>query len=303
MSRRSSTPFFSVVIPAYQASGFIAEALDSVNRQSWRDYGIIVVDDGSSDNTSSVVTEWAKRNEGVPVKLIRQQNRGIGGARNRGIQVSTGEYVAFLDADDIWMESKLERVAAYLRVHGTTDLLCHDEWLDENGQRKLLRHGPYRSYQQLLFKGNCLSTSAIVVRTKILRALGGFSEDLDFNGVEDYELWLRIARSGAEIDYLHEVLGTYRVHGHGITSRIEEHCRHYINVVEAHARQAGPPDMLTRVLLRKRRSQILRGAGRAYLKQDNFAGARKFLNRSVAQWPFSWKTAALGFLALVRVPI
>lgn len=142
-----------------------------------------------------------------------------------------------------------------------------------------------------------------MVRKKVLLALGGFSEDLEFNGVEDYELWLRIARSGAEIGYLHEVLGVYRVHGQGITSRIDEHCRHYINVVESHVRQIGTGDVLIRILLRKRRSQILRGAGRAYLKQDNFVNARKFFSRSVVQWPFSWKTAALGCLALVRVAV
>ncbi len=296
-------PRFSIVIPAYNSTSFVRDALDSVAHQTKTDYEVIVVDDGSQDETAQLVMVWERAHPKIPLKLLRQSNSGIGAARNAGIMKANEEYVAFLDSDDLWLTPKLEMVARRLHQSSRPDLICHDEWLAGNGRRRRLRYGPHRTHRELLFKGNCLSTSATVVRKRVLEAVGGFSEDPRFNGAEDYELWLRIVKAGARIEYLHEVLGIYRVHPQGITGNIAEHCRHQLNVVEAHFVALDSPGPADRWLLRKRRAQILQGAGRAFLRQGEYPQARRYLRMAVSQDAFSWKAGVLGLLAMARLRI
>ncbi|MBM4135056.1 MAG: glycosyltransferase [Nitrospira sp.] len=294
---------FSVVIPAYNAEQYVREALDSVARQTFTEYEIVVVDDGSSDGTPKQVACWAVDHPRIELRVIQQEHGGIGRARNAGVRGATGTYVAFLDVDDLWMERKLETVALYCQQPKAVELFCHDEWLEENGRRRRLRYGPYATYRQLLFKGNCLSTSATVVRRTKLLEVGGFSDNPRFNGVEDYELWLRLARTGCCIEYIHEPLGIYRVHGRGITSRIEEHCAHYLNVLEAHFESWQPQTAYCRCLMRRRRAAVLRGAGRASLKVGRHREARLWFMKSLLQDPFSWKAWALSTLNLLRISV
>src|SRR5207247_8757812 len=119
-----------------------------------------------------------------------QPNGGIGRARNAALALARGTFVAFLDSDDWWLEAKLARVAAVFAAHPAIDLVCHDELLVEpDGRKRRLRHGPHTRYEDLLLEGNSVSTSATVVRRRLLEQVGGFSEDLRFNGAEDYDLW------------------------------------------------------------------------------------------------------------------
>lgn len=293
---------FSIVIPAYNSSSFVRDALDSVAHQTQTDYEVIVVDDGSRDETSQFVIAWGRAHPEIPLKLLWQSNSGIGAARNTGIREANGEYVAFLDSDDLWLKPKLETVAKFLQ-QSSPDLICHDELLAGNGRRRRLRYGPYRTYRELLFKGNCLSTSATVVRKRVLEAVGRFSEDLRFNGAEDYELWLRLARAGARFEYLHEVLGIYRVHPKGITRNIDEHCQHQLNVVEAHFGALDSRRPADRWFLRKRRAKIFQGAGRAFLGLGEYSQARRYLRMAVSQDVFSWRAGILGLLAVARVKV
>lgn len=295
---------FSVVIPAYNAEAFIAEALDSVARQTLADFAVIVLDDGSSDGTSKRVRDWATAHPNVELRLVRQDNRGIGEARNAGVRAATGVYVAFLDADDLWLERKLEAVAERLNGARAADLVCHDEWLEENGARtRRLTHGPYFSYRDLLFKGNTVSTSAAVVRRDRVLAVGGFSPDLRFNGMEDYDLWLRLAHAGCSFEYLHEVLGIYRVHGRGIASRIEEHYEHGLNLLAEHFQVWPSHTLYDRFLMRKRRSDMFRAAGRAFGKQGDHHKALEFIRKALWENPFSLKGWMLCGLNLGRMRI
>lgn len=291
---------FSVVIPAYNAERFIVDALNSVARQTFTEYEIVVVDDGSKDGTSKQVRAWSADHQGIELRLLQQENKGIGQARNTGVRSATGTYVAFLDSDDIWMEQKLETVALRLARPLPAELICHDEWLEEAGHRpRRLTYGPHSTYKEILFKGNPLSTSATVVRRQKLLEVGGFSEDLRFNSVEDYDLWLRLARSGCRIEYVHEVLGTYRQHGQGITSKIEMHCEHYLNVLEAHFSGWQKKTPCYRYLMRRRRAAVLRGACRAFMQRGESREAQRFFLRALFEDPFSWKGWALGILNLV----
>lgn len=295
---------FSVVMPAYNAEHFIRDALDSVAKQTICDYDIVVVDDGSTDQTVGQVKAWAAAHQGIKLRILQQQHGGIGMARNRGIREAVGTYVAFLDSDDIWVERKLEAVVTCLGDPKQVDLVCHDEWLEEGGSRTgRLTHGPYTTYQDLLFKGNSLSTSATVVRRKRLMEVGGFSEDLRFNSMEDYDLWLRLARAGCRIEYLHEVLGTYRQHGQGVTSRIEMHCRNGLNVLETHFQEWPRRTPYFLYLMHCRRASMIRGAGRAFMKLGMRAEANRFFHNAIYEDPFSLRTWALSVLNWVQVNV
>jgi glycosyltransferase involved in cell wall biosynthesis len=301
-------PLFSVVIPAYNAEGFIRSALDSVARQTFTNYEIVVVDDGSQDGTSKQVEAWASENPATDLRLVRQGNKGkgggAGGARNAGVRDARGEYIAFLDSDDMYLEHKLQTVAELLAQAPLVDLVCHDEWLEENGHRRgRLTYGPHTTYQSLLFKGNCLSQSSTIVRRSQVIRVGGFTEDLTFNGVEDYDLWLRLARSGCRFEYVHEVLGVCRVNAQGVTSKIEEHCQHYLNVLEANFAEWNGQTAFDHYRMRRCRSRTFHAAGHKFLRRGEHREAQQFLRRALKQDPFSWKAWTLMVLSMARVRI
>jgi teichuronic acid biosynthesis glycosyltransferase TuaG len=208
-------PVFSVVVPCYNAAPFIASALASIKAQTFRDFEVVVVNDGSTDESLRIIDGFPAD---FPLRVFSQENAGLGGARNRAIRESRGQYVTFLDADDEWDGNRLERVHAAIERQGA-DLICHDERFVRDGRVvRRMTYGPYRTYLDLLFNGNCLSPSAVSVRRDLLVRVGGFSEDRAIHGVEDYDLWMRLAREGATFYYLHELLGSYRLHDESMSS-------------------------------------------------------------------------------------
>jgi teichuronic acid biosynthesis glycosyltransferase TuaG len=290
------------VIPAYRAEAFLAHCLDSVAAQTHRNWEVIIVDDGSPDATAAVATAWVDRHAGAAFQLVRQPNRGIGAARNAGLHIARAPFLAFLDADDRWLPAKLERVSDFLASHPSVDLVCHDETLlSDTAPPRHLRHGPHASWEDLLFKGNSVSTSATVVRRVWVIEAGGFSENLDFNGAEDYDLWLRLARSGCRFAYLHEALGVYRVHPGGITGQAEVHCRNHLNVLDAHFRALPRPGLGQRWAHRRRRAAMLRGAVFTLMARREYGRADTLLRRAVREDPVAWKTWALLALNTARV--
>lgn len=296
-----SVPAVSIVIPAFNAAAFIRDALDSVAAQTYQDYEIIVVDDGSDDLTVERIKEWSTAHPEVPLRLFHHEHQGISAARNAGIQESRGSYVAFLDADDLWTPRKLEAVMACLEKPSPADLVCHDEWLEEGGGRKgTCRHGPYSTYADLLFRGNCISTSAVVVRRNLVLQVGGFSPKW-IHGMEDYDLWLRLAEAGCRIAYVHENLGVYRRLGQGISNKVQPHYEEGLAVLAAHYDRWKRKSVYARYLMRKHRAAMLRGASRSLLQCRAHHQARRFWRRALAEDPLSWKTWFLGLLSLARV--
>jgi cellulose synthase/poly-beta-1,6-N-acetylglucosamine synthase-like glycosyltransferase len=286
-------PLFSVVVPAFNVEAYIGECLDSLAAQTSRDYEAIVIDDGSRDGTAALIERWRAKNTILDLRVIRQENKGIGAARNTGIAQAAGDFVAFLDADDTWLPRKLERVAACLSSWPDADLVCHDEWIVKHSTRVgKLRHGPFTAYEDLLFKRNCVSTSATVVRRRHLNELGGFSEDLQLNGVEDYDLWLRLANAGCRFAYLHETLGCYRIHQGATTSRTEEHCEHSLHLLAAHFKNFSGDRRYLR-LMRCRRGGAFRSAARELMRKRDGTGAWRWLWKAMREDPLAPKTWAL----------
>ncbi len=210
----------SVVIPAYQAEGFIAATLATVAAQTILPREVIVVDDGSSDNTCAMVEAFSHDNPQLPLRLLREPHRGPGAARNAGVQAATGMWIAFLDSDDLWELTKLERVAEASRRNPEANFLCHNEMHQKlNGSVNTINYSKgYRadcSLPKQLFVRNRFSTSAVLCHRELILSCGGF--DTTLANAQDYELWLRMSCS-LKVSFVSEVLGTYVDRTGNITS-------------------------------------------------------------------------------------
>ncbi|MDF1683519.1 MAG: glycosyltransferase [Legionellaceae bacterium] len=209
-------PFFSIVIPCYNGAKTLSTTLDSVCMQVFKDFEVIIVNDGSTDSSLQIIKSYVDR---LPLKIVDQSNAGLGAARNAGISHASGEFVAFLDADDLWVDIKLQRVFQQINaLNYEVDVICHFEEVQRaDGSSKVLRHGPYTTYFDLLFKGNTLSPSATCVRRSMLNSVGLFSLDEMGHGAEDWDLWLNLAKQNARIHYIEAVLGTYILYGNNMS--------------------------------------------------------------------------------------
>lgn len=192
-----SEPRISVIIPAYNAAGWVARAIESALVQTRPPHEVIVVDDGSSDDTADVASAFGPR-----IQVVRQSNGGPASARNTGIHASTGDWIALLDADDTWLPRKLE----------LQSLLMDDPKVGIIHARQTIKRGvampPHLSFE-LLWENNCIIASTVLLRRTCYDQVGGFDPDPNLIGVEDYNLWLRIADAGWVIAARMEWLARY----------------------------------------------------------------------------------------------
>jgi glycosyltransferase involved in cell wall biosynthesis len=182
------TPLISVVIPTYNRGWTLGEAVDSVLSQEYPAYELIVVDDGSTDNTPDVLDTYGDR-----ITVIRQKSRGVSAARNRGVQGAAGSLIAFLDSDDLWLPGKLATQAAFFQARPDA-LICQTEetWV-RNGRRVNPKNRHKKPSGDIFMPSLelCLvSPSAVMMRRELFEEMGGFDESLP--ACEDYDLWLRI---------------------------------------------------------------------------------------------------------------
>ena len=178
----------SVIIPTYNRASTIVRAIDSVLQQTHAPIEIIVIDDGSSDNTREILAAY-----GLNIRYLYQDNRGVSSARNTGIAASCGDWIALFDSDDAWAPSKLMRQCEALRQHPGIPL-CHT---NEIWYRQGTRVNPMNKHQKhdgAIFSHClplcCISPSSAVISREWLHAAGGFDESLP--ACEDYDLWLRL---------------------------------------------------------------------------------------------------------------
>lgn len=228
-----SKPFFSVIIPTFNRAEKLRRALDALKSQTCRDFEVIVCDDGSTDATGEVVSEYA----GVlPVTYLWEANwGGPARPRNRGVAAAHGEWICFLDADDWWYPEKLVEV---LHKTGEADLIYHDcDVYTEDGRSsvgKRSRQLQAPVFVELMTRGCSLVTSSICVKKELLDKSGGFAEEQELVAIEDYDLWIRIARISESFLYLPRSLGAYWVDQANISEFSEKYiaretavCRRY----------------------------------------------------------------------------
>ena len=204
-------PRVSIIIPTYNCARYIGRALDSVCAQTYKDYEILVVDDGSTDDTKDVVMQYGRK-----VTYLYQQNRGVSAARNHAILKANGELLAYLDADDMWYPEKLERQVAFLDAHQECGMV-HSEMSVINEQDEILHLRFYEETKRSVPQGYCvqqlltrchIQTLTVVERRDTFDHVGGFDERLPI--AQDYLHWIMIAAEGQALGYLAEPLGKYR---------------------------------------------------------------------------------------------
>lgn len=203
-------PTVSVIIPTYQRADWVNEAIKSVLAQTYKDYEIIVINDGSTDNTTEVLNQFQDK-----IKLIEQENKGVSTALNIAIEKSQGQYIAFLDDDDIWLPNKLEKQILLLESNHRIGLIYSDMLLfDEKAvfpeplSKKLPIHVGHISWMLFIFGNSVPLPSSVVVRCEVLDEIGLFDESLTH--CHDYDLWLRISEKWL-LSYLDEPLTMYRL--------------------------------------------------------------------------------------------
>lgn len=208
----NETPLVSVIMPAYNAGLFIRKSIESVQQQTNKDWELIIIDDGSTDNTKEVVQ--SKLSYDSRVRYLYQENNKQASARNRGIKVSRGEYIAFLDADDLWLPERLDKGITHM-LEKTADLLFSQGYF----QRDTKTHYDVDVREQWdeenipeFISKNRIPICSVIVKKSTLVAAGGFNESLPLQNAEDYELWLRLLFLGFKFKSIEDRLFVYRIH-------------------------------------------------------------------------------------------
>ena len=201
----------SIIIPAYNSAAYIREAIGSARTQTYQNIEIIVVDDGSTDNLKKILTPYITK--GL-IRYFYEGNKGLAAARNFGMRNAKGNYIAFLDADDIFLSGKIETQVKYLETHPECDVSYCDIWHfyeDSGAQNVSLRYNYYSGDEVFpnLLKKNFINPLTVVMRSSLVGRFGFFNEQ--FRRSEDWEYWVRLSWRGARFCFLPEKLARYRI--------------------------------------------------------------------------------------------
>jgi len=212
-SMTDRVPVVSVIIPAYNVAPFIGDTLQSVLAQTFSDFEVIIINDGSPDTVEleAALAPYLDR-----IVYLRQENQGAGAARNTGLRAARGEFVAFLDGDDEWLPAFLEKQLALIRSGPGYDLVYADARLFGEGPKAggtVMQHEPSDgpvTFESLLAERCLVNTSTVLARREPILEVGLF--DVTLRNSQDFDLWVRLAkRDGARMNYQREVLARHRI--------------------------------------------------------------------------------------------
>jgi len=283
-------PLVSVIIPAYNASEFIAETLDSVFAQTFTDFEVVLINDGSPD------TEALERVlQGYPSNLhyIKQENQGAAAARNTGLRSANGEFIAFLDADDTWFPSFLEQQMEFLSHSNADFVFCDALLVGETSVagRTFMRMQPSRgavTSENLLSLEVTVLTSTVVARKAPILKVGLFDETIRRG--HDFDLWLRLAKLGIRFAYHHDVLAHHRIVESGLSGGTISQLERTLAVLEAIKAKGLTPSEQQALQFNMNRTlrELALENGKEKLIDRDFAGARKYFNEA-RKFRHSWK--------------
>jgi len=274
------TPLVSIIIPAYNRAGFLKEAIKSVLAQTYKNIEVIVVDDGSTDNTPKLVKQFTDKR----IIYLRQENKGASSARNKGIESARGNYIAFLDSDDIWLPQKIEKQLEIFNISRCNPGLVYTgiQYMDYDGnlkkQKKIIR---FRGdiLKRLLRKNIPGVGSTMLIKKECFEKCGLFDERLPSR--TDLDMVIRISEHFT-VDYVPEILALERIHEGRITADIEKKIKGreiLFGKIEPHLKKH-------RVLLAK----YLHETGKLYFENGDMDKVREYLNRSFRVFPL-WRSA------------
>jgi glycosyltransferase involved in cell wall biosynthesis len=291
-------PAISIVIPTYNHAEYLQQALQSVIDQTFHDWEAIIINNFSDDATLQIIEQFNEPR----FRVINFRNHGvIAASRNEGIRNSLAPVIAFLDSDDIWYKDKLSMCMS--EFENGAKVVCHGEnWVIDSSVPRAIFYGPAEkaTYRNLLFRGNCISTSATLVNREVLEQLSGFSENPSFITAEDYELWMRISLATTNFVFVHEILGEFRRHDKSASSSVDKHLAAEIAVINHHVEQIRPSCIVfTRA--RHRRAKAFYSAGRTHMRGRSTGLALSFFAKALLQSPIFFRTYVAITLALINL--
>jgi glycosyltransferase involved in cell wall biosynthesis len=289
IKQKFMTPLVSVIIPTYNHANFLELALQSVIDQTYHNWEIIVVDNHSTDNTDEIVNKFKEYN----IKLFKIHNNGIiGASRNLGIKEAKGEWVAFLDSDDIWYKEKLERSINALQENPDVKVISTDELMVNkiNREEHVLHHGPYCPdfYKTLLVSGNRLSTSATLVKKTFLDSTGIlFREKKEFVTAEDYDFWMQLAHADPGFAFVRSVQGEYIIHATNHSGQLKRHFASVEAVLKDHVffiqKFTDRKESLWKFVC----ARFLLNSAINFFRQRNFGSAVKIITGTLLKQPIA----------------
>lgn len=284
-------PLISVVVPTYNRAALLDQAINSVLQQDYQQWELLVVDDGSTDDTMAVLRTYEKEPR---IRGFSQPNSGQAVARNRGLREASGQFIAFLDSDNLWLPHKLATQAAYLASHPEVDVLYGDiETIDIEG-RVLAGPSAQARHSGMVWKqllvDNFVNFNTSVVRTEKLREVGGMDESV--RRADDYDLWLRLS-TVARFQYLPGVVAQYRVAGARISDNIAGRFESNMAAVERFIQRN--PGLLSTGELNQVLSRIHRRFSRAFSERGQYRQACATVLKAIRLSPSdpgAWRTLA-----------
>ncbi len=291
-----SAPFFSVIIPTYNRADKVVRAVKSVLAQTWQDYEIVVIDDGSTDNTADALKPFEQQ-----IRYFYTPNGGVAAARNYGIAQSKGQYLAFLDADDRWLPEMLDRAAQEAQSHPSVGLLCSGaQYVDENGHTlwTVVPQPDLKNAYRALLHANFVITSGAVVQKSCLDTIEKF--DATLHPCEDWDLWIRLVRNHR----VQTIPGAWVLYEYSGESKLTSNYQRWLESHDRVLEKAFAADpSLNRRDKRSIRASLSYIKGRICLEAGDDRMARFWFWRTITQNPFLWKAwvyCAVFYLPFLR---
>lgn len=211
----------SIIIPCYNAEMFIAETIKSVINQTYSNWEIIIVNDGSTDNSATILNQFSEKDNRI--QLINKPNSGVSDTRNKGLEVANGEFITFLDADDVWHITNLEKKVNFLTSTDYDVVYSYCQMIDEQSKpinRVLKGVNNLKVADFLSFKANYnTAPSGIVFKKEVLHKIGGFDVNLSNNA--DQDILIQALASRFKFGVIPEILWNYRIHSENMSKNVE----------------------------------------------------------------------------------
>lgn len=275
-------PTFTVITTTYNRRDLLPRAIKSVLDQTFKDFEYLIIDNGSKDDTAAVVN--GIKDSRLQFIVNPAPTRSCDAPRNLGIRMAAGEFISFLDDDDLWYPAKLEKTLKAFKDDPAVSVVCH--YQNKRVGEKIegvLRCGPSAGtvFETLLYDRSCLIPSATTIRTGLLRGFNGFRLAKEFDGAADYDLWLRMAEKDIPMYFIKEPLGEFTASGVNWSVADPAFQARYAALVREHIMryENRPEAMLSRKAM-TRLFQLYAVAGNSFLKAGRYAAASKYYSKA-----------------------
>lgn len=290
-------PLISVIIPTYNCSQYLENTLQSVLNQTCNDFEIIVIDDGSTDNTSDTIKPYASH-----IQYHRQENKGAASARNQGIKLSSGKYVAFLDSDDLWEPEKLADQMNIIKnqpdfpiIHTNASIIDSEGSMIRKSANEKRQSCNGMIFEEFFLKNiSLILTSSVIIDRKCLENIDLFDEN--FPVLQDYDLFLRLAWR-YPVFFIDRPLVKYRFRPHSLTrTNISKNILDSEKILEKTISEHRDYFDQHPALLRKKRKMLTMYSAKQLFYAGEFRQSRRYFRKVMFSSPAAWLYYLLGFV-------